>query len=127
MKQGFKIIDPGHRYELKHIDGFGSHYLTFVKRCGENFPGNVGAYEGTTLQIVIRVLINRVYYLDSQKTCLENKLIIKFLKYCLWLLEFRAARRHKIRYTRSSDFAASSNLCEACGHTICNCLEQVVK
>jgi len=38
----------------------------------ERFPGNTNSYPGTTLQSVIRCLINRLDYLQGQVRCKEN-------------------------------------------------------
>ena len=35
-----KVIDPGHSYRLDSFDGDRSIELHFVKRKGENYPGN---------------------------------------------------------------------------------------
>lgn len=49
----------------------------FVKREGEHFPGNVGHYPGTTMQEVLRVLIDRAKYVNSQIPCLETEMAIE--------------------------------------------------
>ena len=118
------ILDAGHKYLLKSLDGEYPQKLQFVKRCDlENparFPGNTDSYPGATLQSVIRILIDRVNYLQNQINCIENSLINFCLKLCLWLLEFRAARRHGKFYFKSLKFASESIMCNKCGHTFCN-------
>lgn len=92
-----KIIDPGHVYNLDWLDGSPlsrESELSFVKREGDGYPGNVGHYPGTTLQEVIRALIDRVKYLDRQVPDWRNKSILYLLRQCIWLLELRAAQRH---------------------------------
>jgi hypothetical protein len=42
-----RIIDPGHDYILSVYDGEGEQRLTFMKREGPGFPGNIGHYPGT--------------------------------------------------------------------------------
>ncbi len=120
-----KVLDEGHNYLLNNLDGLQSQQiLTFVKRCDlentKKFPGNFNSYPGTTLQNVIRALLNRMRYLQNQIYAPENSLIIFFLKSSLWLLEFRAARRHKRNYFKSLKFAEFSPMCPKCGHTNCN-------
>lgn len=92
-----EVLDQGHRYRLISLDGKHDQELRFVKRCDPDrpwqFPGNREAYAGTTMQSVIRALLERMRYLQSQVWCVENTFIVGFLKACLWLLEFRAARR----------------------------------
>jgi hypothetical protein len=119
-----KVIDPGHTYELRSLDGGSPQMLRFVKRCDRErpwrFPGNTDAYPGTTLQNVIRALLERFRYLQSQIPCVENRVCILCLRVTLWMLEFRAARRHKRTYIRSLSFAEYAPMCAECGHTDCN-------
>ena len=119
------VIDPGHKYELLTLDSGGTlfQFLTFVKRYDPSdptrFPGNYNAYPGTTLQSVIRCLIERISYLQNQIWAPENVFIRFFLMSCLWLLEFRAARRHGRSYFKSLKFASEAPMCNKCGHTVC--------
>ena len=120
---GIEVIDAGHRYDLASIDGLTGNRLQFVKRCDlknpARFPGNLNAYPGTTMQIVIRVVLDRIQYLQNQIWCPENAVITKLLQAALWLLEFRAARRHKRSYWHGLKFAAEAPICTVCGHTVC--------
>jgi len=85
----------------------------------ERFPGNTNSYPGTTLQSVIRCLTNRVRYLQNQVWAIENVIILFLLRSCLWLLEFRAARRHHGFYWHGLDYAELHPMCSTCGHTQC--------
>lgn len=101
-----KVIDPGHVYELKWLDGepdvqsrscteeCSQNRLTFVKREGAGYPGNVGHHPGTTIQEVLRALIDRVNYLDNQIPHSANQSVITKLREAIGHLEFRAAARH---------------------------------
>jgi hypothetical protein len=97
--------------------------LRFVKRVDPDrpwrFPGNTNAHSGTTMQSVIRALLERLKYLQNQVWALENVPIIFALRCSLWLLEFRAARRHHRCYWHGFTFAETSQLCPRCGHTTC--------
>lgn len=124
-----KVLDAGHWYELDLLDadihGSTSHReLRFVKRIGEKFPGNQEpGYEGTTSQEVIRALIDRQRYVDGQRLCVTNLLVLSNLRMALRWLEVRAAEE------RGDDTAASRILdllepeteptCGHCGHTLC--------
>ncbi len=91
-----EIIDPGHKYILLTLDGELNQTLTFVKRCDKiiegrltnKFPGNKGEYPGTTMQSVIRVILNRLRYLQNQQWSLvmadikTNRNI--YVMSCLW-------------------------------------------
>ncbi len=120
-----KVLDPGHTYLLNCLDGLPNEVrtLTFVKRCDlknpKRFPGNTDSYPGTTLQNVIRAMLNRIRYLQNQVWAVENVFIIFSLKISLWLLEFRAARRHGKLFLKSMKFAEFEPMCKECGHTNC--------
>jgi hypothetical protein len=118
-----KIIDPGHFYFLKVLDKVPGdpdcEPLIFVKRFGPKFPGNTCGYRGTTMQNVLRALCDRIRYLQNQVWAPENVVILFAFRLALWLLEFRAARRHGRSYFRSLDFAEKAPMCDHCGHTNC--------
>lgn len=120
-----RIIDPGHKYSLDILDGIDAanmqevQLFIFVKREGENYPGNKGAYSGSISQEVIRMLINRTKYVNSQIKFLENTLVIWLLRVILWLLEFRAHRtRNKILLINICNIENIS-ACKKCGHILC--------
>lgn len=82
-----KILEPGHVYQLQHLDGTGAGVLTFVNRE----PG--AEHEGTQTQEVLRALIDRTQHCD---TCLRwdgNDKIIHHLRMALALHESRALER----------------------------------
>lgn len=118
-----KILDPGHTYELNHLDGENKSILTFVKREGDNYPGNVGEYEGTNLQEVLRALIDRVKYLNNQIPCSQNEQIITNLRHSIFLLEQRAAVRHGRKPLEGWWNIEFKPICNKCGHIGCkgNC------
>lgn len=88
-----EVLDPGHKYRLFTLDGKSDVILTFVKRCDppNKYPGNSDSYPGTTIQDVLRCLIDRIQYLDLQKFNPINQQIIGLLRLSIWLLEIRAA------------------------------------
>lgn len=92
-----RVIDPGHHYVVDgYDDALHAQPILFLKRVGENYPGNTYAYGGTNCQELLRVLIDRVKYLDRQKPCNENVLILANLRSALRLFETRAARMHDV-------------------------------
>lgn len=124
MKFGYNVLDSGHLYEPMSIDGDYEQDIQFVKRIDREdptvYPGNTGTpHPGTTLQCVIRILADRVRYLQGQKPCVENLVLLHHLQESLWLLEKRAARRHGMKYNESPEFAMRAPVCSVCGHTIC--------
>lgn len=122
-----KTLDPGHFYALAHLDGEGTELLRFVKRVGDNFPGNQPpAYEGTTSQEVIRALLERQRYVEGQQPCGENQQVIYYLQRALRALEVRAARVRKdtdawrlLDDTLDAELEAVAT-CPVCGHLYCN-------
>lgn len=89
-----RVVDPGHRYKLKMLDGDEQQELVFVKREGVGYPSNVGHHAGTILQEVWRASIDRLKYVDAQIAHSCNQQAIDHLRCALILLEKRAAERH---------------------------------
>ncbi len=119
-----KVLDPGHLYALSHLDGEGTTLLRFVKRIGDNFPGNEPpGYEGTTSQEAIRALLERQDYVSKQKFCAENVVVVQHLREALRQLEVRAARvRGDEEARRAIEAAEQPELlptCPTCGHAHC--------
>lgn len=119
-----RVIDPGHAYKLNFLDGgpriLGQDELTFVKREGPKYPGNVGHYPGTNIQEVLRALINRVEYLNNQIPDKRNEIVLDSLRACLYLLEERAADRHGRQFFKimMHDIELYP-ICPLCGHIGC--------
>ena len=80
------IIEPGHIYELRQLDGSDVETLRFVNR--EDRP-----HAGTTTQEVIRVLIDRTLHCDKCLRWEGNDEIIRHLRMALVLHEARAIVR----------------------------------
>lgn len=115
-----EVVDPGHAYRLPSFDGELFQTLTFMKREGEGFPGNVGHYPGTNLQSVLRACFDRVVYLQRQIPHENNIAIMCHLRHCLRELEQRAAERHGYNVNLITlDLASSGAMCVVCGHVLC--------
>lgn len=115
-----KVIDPGHEYLLESYDGEQENRLVFMKREGEGYPFNVGHYAGTNCQEVIRVLIDRVKYLQQQIPCDENVSVIAALRQVLLSFETRAAQRHGRVFPCDVRFEIEDRpTCKGCGHIDC--------
>jgi len=84
-----KVIIPGHRYVLDHLDGDKTTSLQFVQRQPFHEPT-----EGVTNQEVLRCIINRVQTLNSEVPWENNQKIIYHLRMALALHEARAVERH---------------------------------
>lgn len=82
-----KVIEPGHIYQLQHLDGSGAGILVFVNRE----PGT--EHEGVQTQEILRALIDRTQHCDSCLRWDGNDEIIKHLRMALALHEARALLR----------------------------------
>ena len=114
-----KILDPGHLYEVEEYDSNLSIKQTrrYMKRIGDKFPGNKPpSYSGTNCQEEIRVLIDRVMYLNNQKPCLENKLIIENFRKNIELFENRALREKNLPRPIWPLEIEKLIPCKICGH-----------
>ena len=115
-----KILDPGHTYEVDSYDDGENQNITFLKREGSNYPGNVGSYPGTNNQELLRVLIDRCNYIYNQIPCIETAIIIRLLRSALYLHESRAAIRHNRDIVLTTDNAIElEQHCLECGHIQC--------
>jgi hypothetical protein len=114
-----RVLDPGHRYALPHLDGDGETTLQFVKREGAIYPGNVGHHEGVNMQEILRALIDRAVYLDTQIPADENILAISYMKLAVHALESRAAHRHG-RQPPDVEQSVYGETCGRCGHVGCD-------
>ena len=114
-----KVIDPGHEYELAHLDGDGSSRLVFVKREGDGYPGNVGHHEGTTMQEVLRALIDRAKYVNAQIPSAYTLAAIDCMRTAIEYFEVRAAKRHGREFISSTVPIEERITCLKCGHIGC--------
>lgn len=116
-----RVINNGHKYSLDCFDGDYFQQLQFMKRVGENYPGNFDSHPGTNIQEVLRALINRFLYLDRQKPHYINGLCINLLRNCLFLLEFRAKQqRGEIFLISDWQNIETLDTCPICGHIECS-------
>lgn len=119
-----KVIDPGHVYALRILDGGdppGVERLRFVKREGLGYPGNTGHHPGTTTQEVLRALIDRSEYVNGQIPCVETEAATNLMRAALLLLEMRAARRHGRELALETyEQLEDAPLCVKCGHAGCD-------
>lgn len=96
MAKTMNVLDPGHIYDLQHLEGPGAEQLIFEKRNSGALDRGNDEYHGTYSQEVIRALIDRTQYLDSVLHDEANDFIVKNLRRALWWYEVRAYRRHTL-------------------------------
>ena len=82
-----KIIEPGHIYQLQHLDGSGAGMRVFVNREAGT------EHEGTQTQEILRALIDRTQHCDNCLRWDGNDKIIHHLRMALSLHEARALER----------------------------------
>lgn len=82
-----KIIEEWHKYELDHLDWNWKTIIQFVNRWHSN------DCEWINNQELIRVLIDRIKFLDNEKPWKWNNEIIKHLRKSFILHESRALER----------------------------------
>ena len=103
-----RIITPGHKYELDHFESYGLpgcpvQTLQFIEKAlvqvGNEAAPTAGKTElvtindGTTNEEVLRVLIDRIQYLNGKFPCRENSIVITKLEESLMWLNKRTADR----------------------------------
>ena len=90
-----QVITTGHKYELASFEGGTPQSLQFI----EKVPTSEGSKElrtvndGTTNEEVLKVLIDRLQYLNGKFPCRENAIVITKLEESLMWLNKRTSDR----------------------------------
>lgn len=112
-----KVIESGHVYVVEDADGDSTQTIRFVRRrdeIGEPLPKGYRA-PGILSQELLRVLIDRTFYLYEEAPCDEDTQIIEKLRECLQLYESRAARRTIEKLSKPEE----AEVCPLCHHILC--------
>jgi hypothetical protein len=112
-----RIVEPGHLYLVKNIDGPGEQEIRFVRRRDERALLLDEFKPGILSQELLRVLIDRTRYLNDEDPCAEDVEIIHKLRDCLRLFEARAARRT----IEKLPMPETASACPRCHHILCSC------
>jgi len=91
-----KVITPGHCYQLANFeDKEYGQMLRFIHKqpISEGSPEMETVSEGTTNEEVLRVLIDRMQFLQGKFPCRENAIVITNLEESLMWLEKRTKDR----------------------------------
>lgn len=113
-----KVIEPGHIYALQNVDGDGEQIVRFVRRRDDEamlLPEQMRT-QGVLFQEVVRVLIDRINYLNAEAPCVENVEIMESLRRVIQLGEIRAARRT----IEKAPMIERTDVCEICQHVLCH-------
>ena len=91
-----KAIEQGHQYQLDNMEG-GFQTLLFIQKevtpnSTEGIPMQT-IMNGTTNEEVLKVLIDRMYFLQGKMASRENAIVITNLEESLMWLEKRTADR----------------------------------
>ena len=95
-----KIITEGHKYELMCFDPptkYGDiQTIQFIEKIAqEGSTQLITVNNGTTNEELLKVLINRMNYLQNKFPCRENAIVITKLEESLMWLEQRTKKRIK--------------------------------
>lgn len=112
-----RVLEPGHVYELHNVDGKGLQVIHFVRRRDDEallLPEDQ-RHEGVLFQEVVRMLVDRINYLNAEGPCAENVEIMESLRRIIQLGEIRAARRTIEKHP----MIERMDVCEICQHALC--------
>lgn len=89
-------ITPGYEYALHDFDGVADNQvLKFIQKepMGPDSSDMRTVQHGTTNEAVLKVLIDRLTFLNAKHPCRENSIVITKLEESLMWLEKRTADR----------------------------------
>ena len=87
----FEALDPGHAYALANMEG-GTQPIQFIKKDAENGQ-LITVTNGTTNEVVIAVLIDRLKFLNVKSPSPFNDMAISHLESALKELNLRTEER----------------------------------
>lgn len=91
------VLDLGHRYTLENFEfpAENPQVLQFIHKepLAEGSTELKTVTNGTTNEEVLKILINRMYYLNGKFPCRENSIVITKLEESLMWLEKRTRDR----------------------------------
>ena len=90
-----QVITTGHKYELASFEGGPSQSLQFIEKvptaeCSKDLRT---VNDGTTNEEILKVLIDRLQYLNGKFPCRENAIVITKLEESLMWLNKRTSDR----------------------------------
>lgn len=90
-----KVLIEGHRYLLDSFEGSNTQGIQFIQKvpCSENSHELRTENDGTTNEEVLKMLIDRMNYLQNKAPCRENAIAITHIETALLWLEERTRRR----------------------------------
>jgi len=89
-----EVITPGHKYLAENFENKEKGQLIqFIEKIPSENSGLITLNDGTTNEELLKVLLDRMNYLDDKFPCEENKEAIKSMQQALNWLDLRTAKR----------------------------------
>ena len=87
-------VEAGHTYEVENMNG-GTQTIQFIKKVPQSDPTEPmqTLVNGTTNEEVLKMLIDRLYFLQAKMSCRENAIVITKLEEALMWLRKRTEDR----------------------------------
>ena len=95
-----KVLEPGHIYQLQHLESPGHETLTFIRRNSAAIT-HQSEHPGTNTQEVLRALIDRTLFLDDVLSAEETEDAVYYLRMALFTYEARAWRRKQQKLNKT--------------------------
>jgi len=83
-----KCVEEGHVYKLNNTQSSQAQEIVFMKRTNGEL-----VHDGTTNEEVLKMLIERITYLNTKCRCRENEIVINKLEESLMWLNKRTELR----------------------------------
>ena len=91
-----KVIVPGHSYELSNFEPtpeYRNQALSFIEKSLDERGQFVTVVNGTTNEEVLKVLIDRIRFLNAKGPCRQNSIVLTKLEEALMWLNNRTEER----------------------------------
>lgn len=88
-----KVLTKGHKYELSNFESLAGQVLQFIEKEPSSNGDLKTINDGTTNEEVLKMLIDRIQYLQQIVPCRENAIAITNLEQALMWLEKRTSDR----------------------------------
>jgi hypothetical protein len=88
-----KELDVGHKYELENFEDKTKNQTLYFINKEKREDKFITVYDGTSNEEVLKMLINRMYFLNCLCSCKENSIVITKLEESLMWLDKRTKDR----------------------------------
>lgn len=94
-----KIIREGFKYEVENFENKTEHgqFISFVEKERDGDMTFL-VQDGTTIEELIDVLVDRMSFLNSKHPCMENWVVIQNLKTAkFWMIERQREKNKRLK------------------------------